>query len=170
MSHSSHTSRRNFLKSGSIAAAPLAVAAMPAAAAAAATDDSAARLARLEDERAIERLNQDFLRHFNAQGGSVPTRLLASDAQSDVGEQVTRLFFDHGAEADTLELSEDGLRAQGHFACEAEDACPLEGEETFAQMARFQGNMGGRSNRQATLELSYAKGPDGWRIEKLVLS
>ncbi len=167
MSHSSHTSRRNFLKSGSIAAAPLAVAAMPAAAAA--TDDGAARLARLEDERAIERLNQDFLRHFNAQGGSVPARLLAGDAQSNLGEQVTRLSFDHGAEADTLELSEDGLRAQGHFACEAEEACPLEGEETFAQMARFQGNMGGRSNRRATLELSYVKGPDGWRIEKLVL-
>ena len=53
MDKTSTTDRRAFLKVGAIVAAPLAVAAPVAALAG---DDSKAKLARLEDERAIEAL------------------------------------------------------------------------------------------------------------------
>ena len=58
--------RRAFLKAGSLAAAPLAMAAP--AAALAADDGSRAKLARLEDERAIEALQRKFVRYLNGAG------------------------------------------------------------------------------------------------------
>ena len=64
----STTDRRSFLKAGALVAAPLATAA-PAAALAA--DGSRARLARLEDERAVEGLHRAFLRQPSALGGDV---------------------------------------------------------------------------------------------------
>src|SRR5262245_27315706 len=66
MSKTMTTSRRSFLKSGAIVAAPVVAVAAPAMAFAA--DDSSAKLARLEDERAIEALNRNFVRDFNASG------------------------------------------------------------------------------------------------------
>ena len=55
--------RRSFLKTSALVTAPLAALAAPALAQAA--DESGARLARLEDERAIEQLQRAFLRSFN---------------------------------------------------------------------------------------------------------
>jgi hypothetical protein len=59
------TDRRSFLKTGAVAAAPLAVAAPVVALAG---DDSRAKLARLEDERAVEALQRKFLRHLSGSG------------------------------------------------------------------------------------------------------
>ncbi|MGZ5792642.1 MAG: twin-arginine translocation signal domain-containing protein, partial [Croceibacterium sp.] len=56
------TDRRSFLKTGAIAAAPLAVA-MPTAALA--DDGSHARLARLEDEKAIAALHREVVGQVN---------------------------------------------------------------------------------------------------------
>lgn len=74
------TDRRSFLKSGALVAAPLAVMAPVAALAG---DESRAKLARLEDERAIEALQRKFLRHVNG-GGSSAELFASADRKSVV--------------------------------------------------------------------------------------
>ena len=62
MTMNQSTSRRSFLKTGAIAAAPLA---MAAPAAALADDGSRARLARLEDEKALAALHREVMAQVN---------------------------------------------------------------------------------------------------------
>ena len=73
------TDRRSFLKTGAIAAAPLAAL---APAAALADDGSKARLARLEDERAIESLHRAFLRQPSALGRDI--RAVRQDHEASI--------------------------------------------------------------------------------------
>jgi len=76
------TERRSFLKTGAIVAAPLAVAA-PAAAFAA--DDSRSKLARLEDERAMELIPRAV--ELADESGSLYARHEAFRVQADVADR-----------------------------------------------------------------------------------
>src|SRR5690606_14624017 len=78
----SATDRRSFLKSSALIAAPVAAVAVPAAAFA--DDGSRARLARLEDERSVEALHRQFLRHLN--GAADCGEFIASSDAVDLGE------------------------------------------------------------------------------------
>ena len=99
------TDRRSFLKTGALVATPLAAIAPVAALAA---DDSGAKLARLEDERAVEALQRKFLRHLNGTGDC--GEFIASSGAVDLGDGVRSIAEDMGHDA-TLELAEDGLSA-----------------------------------------------------------
>ena len=100
------TNRRSFLKAGALVAAPLAAAAPVAVLAG---DDSRARLARLEDERAVEALQRKFLRHLNGTGDC--GELIASSDTIELGEGMRAIAEDMAHEAE-LTLADDGLTAR----------------------------------------------------------
>ena len=144
----SGTDRRSFLKSGAIAAAPFA-AVVPGAAMA--MDDSAAKLARIEDERAVEALHRRTFR-------SLDTRAL--------DKNIVALTSDAAAEPQVA-LAPDGRSATVGHACRAEMEVATAGETTVEQMTRFQGHGAGRASAQRTLVAEYTRTRDGWDVAKL---
>src|SRR5690606_22286853 len=102
----STTNRRSFLKSGALIATPLAVVGVPAAAFA--DDGSRARLARLEDQRSVEALHRQFMRHLN--GAADCSEFVASSDAIDLGEGLRAISEDLAQEPE-LVLAEDGLTA-----------------------------------------------------------
>lgn len=168
MTKDSITTRRSFLKSGALVAAPVAAVGVPAATLA--DDGSKARLARLEDERAIEELNRNFLRQFNGGGASRTANLFADGKAPRLAEGMTRLSLDMAEVQCSLELSEDGARARAHYACTVAMEHSLEGEGTLVEMARLQGNSTVLSTESRVLSADYVKRGDGWAIERLRLA
>lgn len=152
------TDRRSFLKAGAIVAAPLAAAAPVAALAA---DDSRARLARMEDERAIEGLHRKFLRHLNGAGDC--NEFIASSDAVRLGHGMRSIAEDMGHEA-TLELAEDGRSATARCACCVEREVEFTGDTTIERMARFQGQGSHRHQEQRVLTTEFVKAESGWRI------
>ena len=163
MDKQSATDRRSFLKTGAVIAAPLAIAA-PAAAFAA--DDSRARLARLarlEDERALEALQRKFVRYLN--GTAECGEFIASSDAVDLGEGMRSIAEDPRREAE-LEVAEDGLSAKARCACRVERETEFAGDSTLEQMARFQGQGSHRHTEERMLATEFVKGKDGWRIAR----
>ena len=153
------TSRRSFLKSGAVLAAPI-VAAAPVAALA--DDGSRAKLARIEDERAVEALHRKFLRHLN---GSGDCGAIASADAVDLGEGLRALAEDLGHEA-TLTVAEDGRTASARCACRVERESEISGDSTLEQMARFEGNGSHRFEERRVLATEFVKAGDGWQISR----
>ena len=141
------TDRRSFLKTGAIAAAPLAAMAPVAALA---DDGSKARLARLEDERAIEALHRKVLRQPPA-----------------LGDEVRAVRQDHEA---TIEIAEDGRTATSRCRCCVERDTAFTGESTVERMARFQGHGSHRHGEERVLVAEYVKNSEGWRIDRVRLA
>lgn len=160
----SATDRRSFLKSGALLATPV-VAAAPVAALAA--DDSRARLARLEDERAIESLQRNLLRHLNGSGDC--GEYVASADAVDLGEGLRSIAEDMSHEA-TIELAEDGLSASARCACRVEREAEFTGDSTLERMARFQGQGSHRHSEQQVLATEFVKDKRGWRIARARLA
>jgi hypothetical protein len=152
------TDRRSFLKAGAIVAAPLAAAAPVAALA---DDGSRARLARLEDERAIEALQRKFLRHLNGAGDC--GEFIASSDAVDLGQGLRAIAEDMGREAE-LALADDGLSATARCACRVERESEFAGDSTLEQMARFQGQGSHRFVEERVLAMEFVKSEGGWRI------
>jgi hypothetical protein len=161
MSKTMTTSRRSFLKSGAIVAAPVVAVAAPAVAFAA--DDSGAKLARLEDERAIEALGRDFIRHFNASGAEGTAGLFA-DGQAPKLANASRLALDTASEPEQLEIAADGASARLRHAVTVESEHALEGHGTLVEMARLQGNTSARTSEQRMLIAEFVKHGDRWAI------
>jgi hypothetical protein len=139
------TNRREFLKTGALAAAPLAAAAPVAVLA---DDGSRAKLARLEDERAIEALHRAFLRSEETRSLAEGLRAISEDPAAD----------------GTLELAEDGRRAHLRRPVRVELETEFTGHSTLERMARFQGQGSHRRSEQRVLATDYVKGQDGWRM------
>jgi hypothetical protein len=139
------TNRRDFLKTGALAAAPLAAAAPVAVLA---DDGSRAKLARLEDERAIEALHRAFLRSEETRSLAEGLRAISEDPAAD----------------GTLELAEDGRRAHLRRPVRVELETEFTGHSTLERMARFQGQGSHRRSEQRVLATDYVKGQDGWRM------
>lgn len=159
MSESSiSTDRRSFIKTGALIATPLAAAAPVAALA---DDGTRAKLARLEDERTVERLQRKFIRYLD--GGGDCGEFVASSDAVDLGEGLRSIAEDTSREA-SLELSEDGLRARSRCACKIERETEFTGDTTVERMARFQGQGSHRHSERRVLATEYVKGKDGWRI------
>jgi len=155
------TDRRSFLKSGAVIAAPIAAVGIPAAAFA--DDGSRARLALLEDERAVEALQRKFLRHLSGAGDC--GELIASSDAVDLGEGLRSIAEDVSHEP-TFALADDGLTARARCACKVERETEFTGDSTLEQMARFQGQGSHRFAEERVLATEFVKGRDGWRIAK----
>jgi hypothetical protein len=155
--------RRSFLKTGALAAAPLA-AVVPGAAIA--MDDSKARLARLEDERANEGLHRAFLRRLNGKGAHACGEFFACGKAPDLGEGLAALA-DAGADDPQVEFSADGNRARVCSAARAERDVAFTGRSTIERMARFQGQGSHRHSEDKLLVADYVKNKHGWSIESV---
>ena len=152
------TDRRSFLKAGAIVAAPIAAAAPVVALA---DDGSRARLARLEDERALGALQRKFLRHLN--GAADCGKFIASSDAVNLGQGLRAIAEDAGHEAE-LALADDGLSATARCHCRVEWEIEFTGDSTLERMARFQGQGSHRHAEERVLATDYVKGKDGWRI------
>jgi hypothetical protein len=139
--------RRSFLKTGAIAAAPFAAMAPVAVLA---DDGSKAKLARLEDERAIEALHRALLREPSA-----------------LGTEVRMVRQDHDT---IIEIVGDGSTATSRCRCCVERDTAFGGETTVERMARFQGHGHHRHAEERMLVAEYVKNSEGWRIEKVRLA
>jgi hypothetical protein len=148
------TDRRSFLKSGAIVAAPLAV--MAPGAAFAADDGSKAKLARFEDEKAIQALHRDLVREVN--GG-----------KRKLTKGLTALGDDPAHELQ-IAFAEDSRSATCRRACTAQFRTEFTGHSTLEQMHRLQGQ--GRHSHEESRELvvEYEKGKHGWIIQRVRLA
>lgn len=164
MSADIRASRRSFLKSGALVAAPLAALAPVAALA---DDGSRARLARLEDERAIESLQRQVLKKLNGSGDCTDLRIAADAVQLDPGLRAIAEDMAHDA---TFDIAADGLTARSRCACTVELETSFDGGSTLEQMARLQGQGSHRYSENRVLQTSYAKGKDGWQVTGLSLA
>jgi len=160
MDQSNTASRRSFLKGGAIVAAPLAIA-LPGAALAA--DTQGARLRRLEDEAAIRTLHQDWLRRVNARS-AVEALFVDAKAARCLDEAVCAIAPDHAADADRIEIAQDGRSATGRFTCLIETETLLLPDNTFAQMAIAQGGGTTRTSERREVRADYVKLGESWVI------
>ena len=152
------TDRRSFLKASAVIAAPFAAAAPVVALAG---DDSRAKLARLEDERAVEALQRKFLRYLNGDGDC--GEFVASSDSVDLGEGLRSIAEDLHHEP-SLRLAADGRTATARCSCKVERETEFAGDSTLEQMARFQGQGSHRFTEERVLATEFVKGSDGWRI------
>lgn len=157
MTKRGNTDRRSFLKSGAVLAAPVA-ALSPVAALA--DDGSKARLARLEDERAIGELHRDFLGRINRRDGGEARELVAG------GENISEVVPDPKADTDSLVLAEDGSSALGRYPCRLKRQVHFTGDSTIEQMARLQGTAFANHEERRVLETRFIRRKDGWAITK----
>ena len=167
MSNSTNTSRRAFLKSSALVAAPVAAVAVPAAALA--DDGSKAALAKLQDERAIEALNHEFLRQFNCYGCKGTASLFANGKAPDLAENISQLALEQGANPKSFAMTDDGASATARYDCTVQMEEALAGEDTIVQMARLQGNAAKVHSATKTLAAHYVRSADGWVIASLEL-
>jgi hypothetical protein len=150
----STSNRRTFLKSSALIAAPVVALAAPAAAFAA--DDGAARLARIEDERAIEAAQRAFFKQPAAKKLRGKTRK---------GETVRRIDPDHEADAGGIEFSDDGRRAIAKQNCTVQLASHYDGDTTLEQMARLQGTAKTVRSKRCVILAHYHKQGGEWSLQ-----
>ena len=149
-------SRRSFLKSGAMVGLPLAAVSAPALALTG--DDNSRTLVRLEAERAIGKLQREFMRMAGqGQVSTLAERVAALRPVSDMAEP-------------EIDLSECGRFADVRQHClaitndEPEDC-------TLVQMARLQGNSFSPCEQRRIVEASYADvAGQGWTLMKVALA
>jgi hypothetical protein len=167
MAQTTSTDRRSFLKTGALVTAPLAAVAIPAAALA--DDGSRARLARLEDERAIHALRRAVLRKINGNAaGDCGEFVVAADA-IELDEGLRSIAEDPVEEA-SLTLSDDGARATSRQACRVELETTFTGNTTLERMARFQGHGSHRHSESRVLLTEFVKQGGEWKLAQLRLA
>lgn len=159
-------SRRLFVRSAGLAAAaaaPIAVASV----AAAETDDTALRLRRLEDEKAVRALQQAYLTHVNAGAHGEAAKLFADPAVARTDPTLRSLAPMPDA-SDAIEIAADGQAAVAKVRCLAATETPIEGRGTLLDMARAQGEGVIRRSEPRLLELAAVRREGGWRIESVL--
>lgn len=150
----STTNRRAFLKSSALIAAPIAAVAAPGVAFAG--DGSAARLARLEDERAIAAVHREFLRT----GAAKTVR-----GKAKQGETVRRVDPDPEADPAPIEFADDGKRATTRQKCTVQLASDFTGDTTLEQMARLQGTAKAKRSKRCVILAHYRKQGSEWALQ-----
>ncbi len=163
MTTDSTSTRRSFLKGGALLAVPLAAA---APAAVMADDGLKARLARLEDEAAIRKLHQIWLRRVNARADNAAMPLFADSEGTAFDQSVRRIGANHAGEPDTIEIAAEGKNAAGRFQCDVEIETTIVQDCTLAQMAHAQGGGFVRRTERRVLKVEYVKASGAWAIAK----
>jgi hypothetical protein len=148
--------RRDVLKLGALAALP--VAALVPSAASAADDGSRARLAVLEDERAIREAARVAIARFNV-GACTDVACLdpAVTALSEVA-------------AAAAEIVLEGTTATYRRSAQIERSAAFTGQTTIEQMARFQGHSATTEQAAGVIEARLTRTPDGWSVTRLTLA
>jgi hypothetical protein len=156
MSDKTIPTRRGFLKGSAMVAGPLAA---MAPAAAIADDGLRARAARLEDEAAIHRLQQDFLRQVSLAG-----------SHEKLDGAVRAITADHTGATEEIAISADGRQATARLASLVEIETELAKDNTLAQMAHIQGSGSIRRTERRVLTTRYTRTRDGWTMDEAALA
>lgn len=99
MKENANSTRRSFLKSGLVLAAPLAAVGPPRVVA---DDGLKAHLARLEDEAAIGKLHQSWLRQINSGSSDALASMFTAAHGFAFGHAVRNIAADHAGEPDAI--------------------------------------------------------------------
>lgn len=159
------TRRRFFLGAGAVLAAPVAAAA-GAAGVTAEHGALEARLAALEDERAIRELQQAYVRHVNA-GTEPAAELFADPARASTDPVIRELAFDTTGD---IEIAADRRRAVASCACVVSIDEPIAAPGcTLVDMARAQGEGVLRRTERRTLTQTFVRRGGIWKIEGAAL-
>ena len=156
--------RRAFLKGSTVLAMPLA-AAVPAAVMADAGLKE--RLARLEDEAAIGKLHQSWLRQINTGAGDAARSLFANRECAAFDQAVRGIAADHAGQPDSIEVAADRKGAAGRFQCAVEIETAIALDCTLARMAHAQGGGFTRRTERRVLRVEYVKDSGAWAIAKV---
>jgi len=156
------STRRAFLKNGTMLAAPLAAVAAPAAAMA--DDEWKNRLALLENQAAIRDLHQSWLRTIH--NGAAQS---ASPEAAGFDPAIRSISTDHAGGPDVIEVGSDGRSAIGWFHCTVEIEIEIAQDCTLARMAHEQGGGFIRRTERRLLKADYVKTSGGWSIAKIDL-
>jgi hypothetical protein len=151
MSKNISSSRRTFLKGGALLAAPIAAASVTAVAFA--DQGLKARVTYLEDEAAIRRLHQAWLRRVNA-----------GERDALLDDAVRQILADHAGAPDQIVVAADGASAVGRFDHAVAMESTLAEDSTLAQMAHVQGHGTVRRNERRQLIVRYLKSDGLWRM------
>lgn len=166
MTEESKSTRRSFLKGSAIVAAPLAAIGAPAAAAIA--DDSKARLARLEDEKAIRDLHASWMRLVNAGNYAGAAQLYANDQCACALAGIASVTPVHAGADDGLAFAKDGSHASASYATQVEVETEIAPDNTLAQMLHAQGEGMVRTSEARLLKADYVRTREGgWAIAGL---
>jgi hypothetical protein len=168
MTQPAASSRRSFLKGGALVAAPLAVAGASAAAAMTPNAEST-RLQQLEDEAAIGKLHQTWLRQINAGAHRDAALLFADPRRAQFAEPVRAIATDHLGEQ-SIAVAPGGLSATGRFHSLVELESELPTSFTLGQMAHAQGGGLVRRTEKRILKAEYVKANGAWAIAGIELS
>jgi hypothetical protein len=156
------STRRSFLKSGTILAVPLGAVAAPAAVMA--DDELKARLEQLENLAAIRELHQGWLRSINTGIGRVEEAQPAGRSTANFDSGLRSVATDHSGLPDAIEVAEDGRSAVGRFHCRVETETSIAPDCTLAQMAHEQGGGLIRRTESRVVKVEYAKTSGSWSI------
>jgi hypothetical protein len=165
MTNDTASTRRSFLKSGALLAAPLAAVAAPAVVMA--DEELKTRLARLENEAAIRKLHQSWLRRVNTGADGAATPMFADLEGCPSNQAVRGILADHAGEPDAIELSRDGQSAAGRFHCTVEFETAIAQDCTLARMAHAQGGGFVRRTERRVIQVEYVRASGAWAIAKV---
>jgi hypothetical protein len=165
MSKSTTSTRRSFLKNGTMLAVPLAAVAAPAVVMA--DDELRLRLARLENAAAIRELHQMWLRRVNTGVGDAGRELAASPAAAIFDPAIRGIATDHSGQPDAIEVSADAKSAVGRFHCVVETETSIAEDCTLARMAHAQGGGFVRRTERRVMKAEYVKASGAWLIAKI---
>jgi len=165
MKENANSTRRSFLKSG-LVLAPLTAVGPPRVLA---DDGLKARLARLEDEAAIGKLHQAWLRQINSGASDALLSMFTAAQGFAFGHTVRNIAADQAGEPDVIAVEPNGKSAAGRFHCaiEIEDAIPQ--DCTLARMAHAQGGGFVRRTWRGVLKVEYVKARGAWTIARVEL-
>jgi len=165
MSTDTAPTRRSFLKGGALLAAPLAAVAAPGAVMV--DDKLKTRLAKLENEAAIRKLHQTWLRRINTGAREASAELFADLKSAAFDPAVRGIAADHAGEPDVIEVAADGKSAAGRFRCFVETETAIPQDSTLAQMAHAQGGGFVRRLERRVLKVEYVKADGAWSIARV---
>jgi hypothetical protein len=159
------STRRSFLRGGALLAAPLAAVGLPAVVIA--DDELKARLARLENEAAVEGLHRTWLRRVNTEARDDATSLFTDPEAGAFDASVRSIAADHAGKPDAIEVAADGKSATGCFYCAVEIESAIAQDCTLARMAHAQGGGFVRRTERRVLNAEYVKTSGAWAIAKV---
>jgi hypothetical protein len=159
------TRRRFFLQASAALSVPLAASALHAAK----PDDgnANARLAALEDEKAIRELQQAYARLVNSGAPEKARRLFMSPSDAKIDASVRTLSMDGFGEHDAIEIAPDRTSATARTCCAVQTEAAIGPNCTLVDMARQQGEGVLRRSEKRTLVVACVKVDGAWKIERL---
>ena len=90
-------------------------------------------------------------------------------AAAPIDASLRRIAADRFAAQDVIAVAPDGVTATACFECTVETETGIAGSYTLVDMLRLQGEGALRAVEQRSLESSYVKRGEAWKIASLVL-